>query len=120
MKHRVIIAGGRDYDDGRIVKTTMQKLFPNPQDQIDYVISGNARGADLAGELWAHANAVPVMLIPAQWGAHGKSAGPIRNASMAKRGTYLVAFWDGKSKGTKNMIDMATKAGLEIHVERYE
>lgn len=120
MKHRVIIAGGRDHCDAYAVKTTMAKLFPNPQDQIDYVISGNARGADLAGEAWGHANGIPVMVIPAQWSLLGKSAGPQRNAQMAARGTYLVAFWDGKSKGTKDMIDRATKAGLTVHLEKYE
>lgn len=120
VKHRVIIAGGRDFLDSYLVKTTLQRLFPNPQEQVDYVISGNARGADMTGEAWAIANVIPVMLMPAQWSAHGKSAGPIRNAAMAKRGTYLIAFWDGKSRGTKNMIDTATKAGLTVHVEKYE
>lgn len=119
MKHRVIIAGGRDFHNTPLVETTLRKLFPDPQKQIDYVVSGNARGADTLGERWAVMNVIPVMLIPAQWSMHGKSAGPIRNAAMAKRGTYLVAFWDGKSRGTKNMIETAERAGLTVHVERY-
>lgn len=118
MRHRAIIAGGREFNDPDLVSSVMLRLFPD-RDQIEYIISGTARGADAAGEKWAIANAVPVIRMPAQWVTHGRVAGMIRNAAMAKRGTYLVAFWDGKSRGTKNMIETATRAGLKVHVENY-
>lgn len=55
----------------------------------------------------------------ADWKAHGRAAGPIRNAQMASVAHALIAFWDGKSRETKNMIDTATKRGLQVAVVRY-
>ena len=57
--------------------------------------------------------------FPANWKAHGRAAGPIRNAQMASVSHALIAFWDGKSRETKNMIDTATKRGLQVAVVRY-
>lgn len=62
---------------------------------------------------------IPVIHFPANWDKHGKSAGHIRNAEMAKYADALVAFWDGKSKGTKGMIDYATRCNLRVKVVRY-
>lgn len=59
------------------------------------------------------------MEFPADWNAHGKAAGPIRNQQMAQEADVLIAFWDGKSRGTKDMIEKATRAGLDMHVYRY-
>lgn len=39
---------------------------------------------------------------------------------MAQYANHLIAFWDGESKGTKNMIDEATKQGLLVDVIKYE
>ena len=54
---------------------------------------------------------------PADWKQHGKAAGMIRNAEMVRAADWVVAFWDGKSKGTKNTIDTALRLGkrLEVH-----
>ena len=51
---------------------------------------------------------------PADWEQYGPRAGYIRNSEMAKVATHLIAFWDGRSKGTKHMIDIARKAGLYV------
>jgi hypothetical protein len=59
---------------------------------------------------------VPLKIFPAQWSIYGKGAGYIRNREMAQYADALIAFWDGKSKGTKNMIDEAKKQGLIIKV----
>lgn len=83
---------------------------------ITEVVSGNARGADEMGEWWASENGIQIKLFPANWSKFGKAAGPIRNEEMAKYADCLVAFWDGKSKGTSNMLDLAEKYGLHIEV----
>jgi hypothetical protein len=59
------------------------------------------------------------MLFKADWDKHGKAAGPIRNQQMAQEADGLIAFWDGKSRGTKDMIQKALNYGLETHVYRY-
>jgi hypothetical protein len=72
------------------------------------------------GEEWAKKNGCPVKLFPADWNTHGTAAGPIRNKQMAEYADGLIAFWDRKSKGTKNMIDTAISHGLPVVVIEYE
>ena len=57
---------------------------------------------------------------PADWDKHGKAAGPIRNAEMAEVADALIAFWDGQSRETKSMIDLARKKGLQVAIVRYD
>lgn len=119
--NRIIIAGGRDFDDyDRLCAFMDQYCMDNDlgPDNTDF-ISGAAKGADWLGELWATSRGYKVMLFPANWTDHGKSAGYIRNKKMADEATELVAWWDETSKGTGNMIWVATKAGLKVHIERY-
>ncbi len=83
------------------------------------VCSGGANGADKLGERFARDFKLQLRIFEADWGGLGKSAGPVRNREMAEWADTLVAYWDGKSRGTKNMISEALKNGLEVHVFRY-
>lgn len=97
---KVIIAGSRDIEDPDFVYQAVEKSGYN----VTEVVSGKARGVDFLGELWANVNHVPIKGFPADWDTYGKSAGPIRNRQMAEYADVLIAVWDGKSKGTKDMI----------------
>ncbi len=119
MKQRVIVAGGRDFQDYELLKTSLdQQLDFNMEIEI---ISGHASGADALGEKYARERNLALIVMPAQWKQYGRSAGPIRNRRMLEYAleldnSRLIAFWDGKSKGTKNMITQAQKAGLDCEV----
>jgi hypothetical protein len=113
---KIIIAGGRDVTDGEYVIDAMSKLSVTP----DEIVSGTARGADRLGEWWASINDVPVKRFPAEWDKYGKSAGYKRNEVMAQYADGLVALWDGKSRGTKHMIDIARREGLQVYVYRVD
>lgn len=115
---RVIIAGGRNFNDYAILKSTMDKLLANIAGEIT-VICGMARGADTLGEQYAKERGYSVCYFPADWNKYGKSAGYRRNEQMAQYADALVAFWDGKSRGTKHMIDMANQYGLKVRVFPY-
>jgi hypothetical protein len=81
---------------------------------------GGARGADGLAKDWVDwVGGIKMQEYLPNWEKYGKSAGMVRNAEMAKGADVLVAFWDGQSKGTKGMIDIAIKQGLETHVYRY-
>ena len=80
------------------------------------IISGGARGADTLGEYWATQHGVPIERFPADWEKHGKSAGFIRNREMAHHAEALIALWDGRSRGTRNMIDVANFRNLKVYV----
>lgn len=114
---RVIIAGGREFSDYQHVCKVMNHLT-RTVDEIT-VICGKARGADSLGERWAKENGHAIEEFLPDWDKHGKSAGYKRNAQMAKAATALVAFWDGKSKGTGHMIDIAKLRKLNVRVIDY-
>lgn len=109
---KVIIAGSRIISNSLIIDEAIEKA----DFQITEVVSGCARGVDTLGELWAIANGIPVRRFPADWTKYGKSAGFIRNQEMANYADALIAVWDGKSRGTADMINRAKKHGLEIYV----
>jgi len=114
---RVIIAGGRDFGDYELLKTKCDIILQNQSEVI--IVSGGAKGADALGERYAKEKGYQLESFPAKWGEYGKRAGMIRNVEMSETSDSLIAFWDGKSKGTRHMIDTATKGGLPIRVIRY-
>lgn len=112
---KVIIAGGRDFNNYDLLSQTMDEL----NIIVFEVVCGDARGADTLGATWASANGIAIKHYPADWDAHGRSAGIIRNRQMAEYADFLVAFWDGKSHGTKNMIDTMQQIGKHGRVILY-
>ena len=118
---RVIIAGGRDFNDYSLLKAKCDKILANKgQTHNIVVITGAARGADSLGEQYARENGYAIDSRPADWNAHGKSAGFIRNVQMANSANALIAFWDGNSHGTKHMIETAIHKGLEVRTIIYK
>lgn len=109
---KTIIAGSRAITDYRAVKRAIRDSCYT----VAEVVSGGASGVDILGEKWARAHSIPVKRFPADWELHGKSAGPIRNKEMANYADALIAIWDGKSRGTANMIQLARKSNLPIFV----
>ena len=110
---KVIIAGGRGVKDSCIVADAMGSIDWGP---IDEVVSGGASGVDTLGEGWAKQRDISVRRFSANWKDLGKKAGPLRNCKMAKYADGLVAIWDGRSKGTRNMIDAAILRKLRIYI----
>jgi hypothetical protein len=114
-----IIAGSRDFAHYDYMERALEEVDKYAWN-ITEVVSGGAPGADSCGEAWANDNEVRLTRMPAEWNKYGKSAGYRRNYDMANYAEALIAFWDGKSKGTKHMIDIATQLGLYTKVFRYE
>lgn len=114
---RCIVAGSRSFRDYVLLRESLDR-FQAEHYEITTVISGKAEGADMLGEQYARERSIPVSPYPARWDLYGKSAGPIRNKEMALAADCLVAFWDGESKGTSNMINVAKELGLKVYVIR--
>ena len=112
---KVIIAGSRDFNNADLVAETMNEL----NIIISEVVCGDAKGADTLGATWASANDIAIKHYPADWDTYGRSAGIIRNKQMAEYADFLIAFWDGKSHGTKNMIDTMQQMGKHGKVILY-
>ena len=114
---KVIIAGGRTFKDFDLLCEKVDKILSR-QDEVE-IVSGTARGTDKLGERYAELRGYPVKRFPADWGTHGRAAGYIRNTEMGEYADALIAFWDGKSKGTKHMIDIAENLGLKTRIILY-
>lgn len=114
---KIIIAGGRDFKDYNQLCEVCDHILA--QFKNVSLVSGTARGADILGERYAKEHGYKVDRFPADWDKHGKRAGYLRNKQMAEHSDGLIAFWDNKSKGTKNMISEANKEALMIVVSYY-
>lgn len=112
---RTIIAGSRDCTDPDQLLAALAKCGWTPS----MIISGAARGADRLGEIWAAENNISCERFPADWDHYGKTAGYQRNEQMANNAEALIALWDGKSRGTRHMIDIARQKGLRIYVHNF-
>lgn len=116
---KLIVAGGRDFDDYALLSKTLDYFLSNTKEDIE-IVSGTANGADKLGEKYAKEKGYPVTQFPAQWDLYGKSAGYHRNKEMAEYATHCVLFWDGESKGTKMMQDLAVAYKLTLRVINYD
>jgi hypothetical protein len=120
---RVIIAGGRDFDDYKYMSSELTELFENSayfKGITIKIISGMAKGADSLAIRYADEHKLTKILFPANWKAYPRIAGFLRNNDMLSIATHLIAFWDGKSRGTKHMIDFMTNKNLPVKIVEYE
>lgn len=128
IKYRIIVAGTRDFNNYEMLNTELSDFIDTILDDVEAqagieFISGTANGADSLGEKFAKSRGYSLKFFPADWNKYGKAAGPIRNKQMAEYASeergVLFAFWDGKSRGSKNMIELAKTYGLEVHIVKY-
>ena len=113
-RFKVIIAGGRDFDNYPLLKLKCDKVLAGRK--MVEIISGMARGADMLGIQYANEYGFNVIRKPANWDEYGKSAGYRRNREMAEIADACIVFWDGESRGTKNMIEIADKQKLTVRI----
>ena len=117
--YKLIIAGGRDFNDMELLSMTVQHLADTElADKSVSIVSGMARGADALGYLFAHQRGVVVHEFPAQWDRYGKKAGFMRNTQMAKEADGLLAFFSG-SNGTAHMIKCMADLNKPVWIVPY-
>jgi len=127
---KVIVAGSRHITDYQLVSQVISNTISKYNISVTEIVSGCADGPDTLGEQWALENGIKVEPFEADWNditvpnaliktnkwgkQYNARAGFQRNERMAEYGDVLIAIWDGKSSGTKDMIDRATKHGLLV------
>lgn len=122
---RIIVAGGRDFSDYKTLDEKIREIFISlglERKEVE-IVCGKAKGADTLGEDFAKKFQLKLKYFPADW-TQGKKAGFLRNEEMAvyaqQDNGVLIAFWDGISKGTKHMIQLAKSYKLKIYVFNYK
>jgi len=109
---RLIVCGGRDFKN--ISRINHVLYVVHSKRPITLLIEGGAAGADRLAREWAIANGIPYQTFNADWKAHGKAAGPIRNGKMIHEGKAdgVLAFPGGR--GTANMVQQGLENGLKV------
>jgi hypothetical protein len=110
---KIAIIGSRTFNDypmlESIVMGVMKDKGVKPSDVT--IVSGGARGADALGREFAQKHSAQYLEFPADWEKFGKRAGFVRNADIVKNSDFVVALWDGQSRGTGNSLELAQQAG---------
>ena len=122
-KHVRLLLQGRDFDDYMYMSSELTELLENSANFKGItikIISGMAKGADSLAIRYADEHKLTKILFPANWKAYPRIAGFLRNNDMLSIATHLIAFWDGKSSGTKHMIDIAQEKGIPIWIFKYK
>lgn len=125
MRERIIIAGGRDFNNYEILEEEVcdyllgyHVFFDGNDNHIEFVLGG-AKGADSLGAKFATDYGFKKKMFIPDWKI-GKHAGIIRNHQMGDYANHLIAFWDGTSRGTQDMITYAINKGLSVKIVKYE
>lgn len=109
---KVIIAGSRSINDEKLIEMEMENIINYKHE----IVCGMAKGVDLISRKIAIKHGLIVHEFPADWDSYGKSAGYKRNVQMADFADALLAFWDGESRGTQHMINIAKEKKLKIRI----
>ena len=122
---KLIIAGGRDFDDLQLAlksyfelctEITLKTGIPEPFTEI---VSGGAKGADSIAAMYADERHIKLTIFRPLWnGPNGYNprAAFERNELIVKRANLVLAFWDGYSGGTRDSINKACKWGIPVLV----
>lgn len=112
------IVGSRTFADFDLLQQAVDAL--RETQDVTCIVSGGAQGADKLGERYAAKHSLKINVFEPDWKKYGKVAGMIRNKDIVAAADHVLAFWDGKSKGTKNSIDHAKKMNKPLVVVRFE
>jgi len=110
---KVIVAGSRNV---KKYSKVLEGILSSPHKITELVSGACPTGVDKLAEEWAEAEGIKIKRFPARWDKHGRSAGPRRNKKMAGYAQALIAVWDGRSPGTKNMIREALRMRIDTYV----
>lgn len=115
----VLICGSRYMTSETKIKDLIDSLQFD-----DIVIHGGAAGADSIADRLAKERGLAVMQFNADWNRHGRAAGPIRNKLMLDVGApdvvHAFPLIGADNSGTRNMMDLAEKAGVPVIVHIVE
>lgn len=116
---RIIVAGSRKFTDKEFIFDKLDTMLENyEKDDIEFISGMAHTGPDAIIFEYAESRGYPKPKeFPADWDNLGKSAGYVRNVEMAKYGTHAAIFWDGESKGSAHMFDIALQ--YRLTVKRY-
>lgn len=97
-------------------KLTNVEIDPHIPDDVTEIVSGGAVGIDTCAAEYAKSKALKLTEFLPQYECYGRAAPIVRNKEIVNHADKILAFWDGKSKGTLSVIKYAKKAGKPCEV----
>jgi len=114
-KYNLAIIGSRSFHDYVYAKVQILNIVQANHIAITGIISGGAGGADKIAETFASMHNIPIKILKPDWNV-GKHAGILRNTKIIEECNCVIAFWDGKSKGTLDSITKAKRMNKSLFV----
>jgi len=108
--NKVAIIGSRTFKNYQVLKNNLKQWH------ISEIISGGANGADILAEQYAREKNIKLSVFKPDYSKYGRIAPLKRNRLIIEVSDFVIAFWDGKSKGTKNAIDYANKLKKPVKI----
>jgi hypothetical protein len=105
---KIAIIGSRDFDDYDLLAKTLSDY------SIDLVVSGGAKGADALAERYALLHNIETLIFKPEYKLYNRGAPLKRNLQIIDASDFVIAFWDGKSRGTKHAIDYASSQNKQV------
>lgn len=109
---RVAVIGSRTFEDYDLIKDTLKCVY------ITEIISGGDSGADKLAEKYAEEKGVPIRVIPHTENPEQTSIN--RTYSIINLAQLVIAFWDGKSQGTKDLINYARSKNKQLKIKYFK
>jgi len=107
-KMKIAIIGSRDFNDYELLANTLNKL------DITLIISGGAKGADGLAERYALEHSIETLIYKPDYKLYNRGAPLKRNLQIVDESDFVIAFWDGKSRGTKHAIEYAMSQNKSV------
>lgn len=115
---KLAVVGSRSFNDYDCLSKELDRI--RKKQNITLIVSGGANGADRLAEQYAREHNIEILILKAEWGKYGKRAGYIRNVEIWNNSDFGIAFWDGKSRGTKYSFEIAKKQGKYCKIFTYK
>ena len=106
---RVAVVGSRG-----LTVPDLEKYLP---DGVSEIVSGGARGVDTSAAVWARAHGVPLTEFLPEYDKYGRRAPLLRNITIIDYSDLVLAFWDGRSRGTAFVIEKCRERGVPVTEE---
>jgi predicted Rossmann fold nucleotide-binding protein DprA/Smf involved in DNA uptake len=111
------IVGGRDFSDYQLAESKFLHLTKNID--VSRIVSGGAKGVDTMAKMIAKKQGYEILEFLPDYNKFGRGAPLMRNTTIIENSDYVIAFWDGKSRGTLDSINKARKQGKPIKIVNY-
>lgn len=106
---KLAIIGSRTFNDYEFLKATVDRIIKEKNLNVGLIISGGAKGVDNLAHRYSDEKQLEIKRYNAEWGKYGRAAGLKRDFEIIDDCNMCIAFWDGKSRGSKHSIDLCSK-----------